>query len=53
MWAFYDLDLDSVDVNENIEIELDEKFFFKLVFDIDKREQPKYDKYFEFILAQN
>ena len=52
-WAFYDLDLDSVDINENIKTELDEKFFSKLVFDIDKREQPKYDKYFEFILAQN
>ncbi len=51
--AFYDLDTDSITVNEPENIKLDEKFFSKLIFDIDKREQPKYDKYFKFILAQN
>ena len=51
--AFYDLDTDSVTVNEPQNTKLDEKFLSKLIFDIDKREQPKYDKYFEFILAKN
>lgn len=50
--AFYDLAIDSVTVNEP-DTELDKKFLSKLIFDIDNREQPKYDKYFEFILAQN
>ena len=50
--AFYDLDIDSVTVNEP-DTDLDKKFFSKLIFDIDNREEPKYDKYFEFILAKN
>jgi hypothetical protein len=50
--AFYDSDTDSVTVNEP-DTKFDKKFFSKLIFDIDGLEQPKYDKYFEFILAQN
>ena len=46
--AFYDLDTDSITVNEPENTKLDEKFFSKLIFDIDKREQPKYDKHFKF-----
>jgi hypothetical protein len=39
--AFYDLDTDSVTVNGPENTKLDEKFFSKLIFDIDKREKPK------------
>jgi hypothetical protein len=51
--AWYDLGLKSITVNENERTELDEKLFSKLIFDIDKREQPRYDKYFQFILAKD
>ena len=51
--AWFDLGKNSLTVNENDKTELDEKLFSKIIFEIDKREHPRYEKYFQFILAKD